>query len=296
MNTNYGLARKREKMGLAAFLALPVFVYSIFCLGPTLATAVYSLFEWNGISDDMKFVGLQNFISLFTTNSTFKIAVTNTLIYTAFVMVVQNALALIIAVQIYRESKKNNILRTLFYLPVILSAVTIGFTWSFIYDPNIGVLNTVLRALNLSGLTHVWLSEKYIAVLAIAFVHVWWGAGNAMILYIAGLQGVPEELLEAASIDGCNSWQRFWRVTFPTMRPTIALVMVLSMIGSFKTFELVFTMTQGGSDNTSVVLALQANKESFAYNNVGTGSAVAVILLAVVSVFSIIQIKLTDRK
>ena len=296
MNKNYAMACKREKLGIAAFLALPVLVYCIFCLGPTLATMVYSLFKWNGISDDVQFVGLKNFISLFTTNSTFKISIVNTLIYTVFVMVVQNSLALLIAVQIYRESKMNNICRTLFYLPVILSAVTIGFTWSFIYDPNIGVLNTVLRVLNLNGLTHVWLSEKYIAVLASAFVHVWWGCGNAMILYIAGLQGVPEELMEAAGIDGCNSWQRFWRVTFPTLMPTVALVVVLSMIGSFKTFELVFTMTQGGSDKTSMVLALQAYKEAFAYGDVGTGSAVAVILLAVVSMFSLLQMKLTDRK
>ena len=296
MNTKYAMARRHEKLGIAAFLALPLLVYCIFCLGPTLATMVYSLFKWNGISEEVQFVGLQNFISLFTTNSTFKISIVNTLIYTIFVMVVQNSLALLIAVQIYRESKKNNIFRTLFYLPVILSAVTIGFIWSFIYDPNIGVLNTVLRALDLNSLTHVWLSEKYIAVLAIAFVHVWWGCGNAMVLYIAGLQGVPDDLLEAADIDGCGRWQRFWRVTFPTLMPTVALVIVLSMIGSFKTFELVFTMTQGGSDKTSTVLALQAYKEAFAYSDVGTGSAIAVILLVVVGMFSLLQIKLTDTK
>ena len=277
-------------------MSLPLIIYAIFCLFPTVMTMGYSLVGWNGLSDKVQFVGLKNFIDLFTTNSTFKISVINTLIYTAFVMIVQNALALFIAVQIYRESRINNVYRTLFYLPVILSAVTIGFTWSFIYDPNIGVLNTVLRALELSKLTHVWLSEKYVSILAIAFVHVWWGCGNAMVLYIAGLQGVPDDLLEAAAIDGCTPWQRFWKVTFPTLLPTVALVVVMSMIGSFKTFELVWTMTQGGSDKSSMVLALQAYKEAFAYSDVGTGSAVAVILLIIVSGFSTLQVKLTDRR
>ncbi len=257
MNQKYRLKGRQEKKGIAAFLLLPVIAYSIFCLLPTLVTLVYSLFKWNGLSSDVEFVGIRNYIALFTTNSTFRISVINTLIYTAFVMIVQNTLALLIALQIYRESKINNLYRTLFYLPVILSAVTIGFTWAFIYDPNIGVLNTVLKLLGLDSLTHVWLSEKYVAILAIAVVHVWWGCGNAMVLYIAGLQNVPDDLLEAASIDGCTAWQRFWKVTFPTLMPTVALVVVLSMIGSFKTFELVWTMTQGGSNKSSMVLALQ---------------------------------------
>ena len=288
MNQKYRLKGRQEKKGIAAFLLLPVIAYSIFCLLPTLVTLVYSLFKWNGLSSDVEFVGIRNYIALFTTNSTFRISVINTLIYTAFVMIVQNTLALLIALQIYRESKINNLYRTLFYLPVILSAVTIGFTWAFIYDPNIGVLNTVLKLLGLDSLTHVWLSEKYVAILAIAVVHVWWGCGNAMVLYIAGLQNVPDDLLEAASIDGCTAWQRFWKVTFPTLMPTVALVVVLSMIGSFKTFELVWTMTQGGSN--------KSYKESFAYNDVGTGSAIAVVLLLIVGLFSIIQIKLSDEK
>lgn len=290
------LVDRGERLGTAGFLALPVLIYCIFCFLPTVMTMGYSLFRWDGLSDDITFVGLRNFISLFKTNASFKISVTNTIIYTLFVMIVQNTLALLIAVQIYRESRINNIYRTLFYLPVILSAVTIGFTWSFIYDPNIGVLNTALRQLGFGNWTHIWLAEKYVAVIAIALVHVWWGCGNAMVLYIAGLQGVPEDLLEAASIDGCNAWQRFWRVTFPTLLPTVVLVIVMSMIGSFKTFELVWTMTQGGSDKSSMVLALQAYKEAFVFSDVGSGSAVAVILLLIVSVFSVIQIKLTDRK
>lgn len=296
MERRSGLMGRRDTKGIAAFLALPIIVYCIFCFFPTLVTLFYSLFKWNGLSDSAEFVGLKNFVNLFTRNSTFRISIINTLIYTAFVMVVQNTLALLIAVQIYRESRMNNIYRTLFYLPVVLSAVTIGFTWSFIYDPNIGVLNSVLRMLNLRSWTHVWLSEKYIAVLAIALVHVWWGCGNAMVLYIAGLQNVPDEILEAASIDGCNGWKRFWKVMLPSLMPTVILVIVLSMIGSFKTFELVWTMTQGGSDKSSMVLALQAYKEAFAYSDVGTGSAVSVVLLLIVGCFNLIQFRLTRNK
>ncbi len=296
MKRNYDLTSCQDKWALTAFLLMPIIVYCIFCFLPTLVTLFYSLFKWNGLSDSTEFVGLKNFVDLFTRNRTFKTAIINTLIYTAFVMLVQNSLALLIASQIYRESRINNIYRTLFYLPVVLSAVTIGFTWNFIYDPNIGVLNSMLRMLDLRSWTHVWLSEKYIAILAIALVHVWWGCGNAMVLYIAGLQNVPDEILEAASIDGCNGLQRFWRVTFPSMLPTVILVLVLSMIGSFKTFELVWTMTQGGSDNSSMVLALQAYKESFAYSDVGAGSAVSVVLLFVVGCFNMIQVRMNKDR
>jgi raffinose/stachyose/melibiose transport system permease protein len=179
----------------------------------------------------------------------------------------------------------------LYYLPVIFSPITIGFIWSFIYDPNIGTLNVLLDMFGLGMFRHVWLSEKFVSIIAIAAVHVWWGIGQGMVLFIAGLQNIPSGLLESAVLDGCNRWQQFWKITFPTLLP----VVVLTTIGSFRTFELVYTMTGGGSDNSSMVLALQSYKEAFMYNDIGLSSAIAVILLLIVGAVSLVQMKFIDR-
>ena len=277
------------------FLLLPILVYVIFCIIPNLEAIYYSFFSWNGIGERV-FVGLDNYVRLFTKDLDFITAMSNTLIYTVVVVVFQTVIALFVSVMIYKKSTVNNIYRTLFYLPVIFSTVTIGFIWSFIYDPNIGALNQFLGLLGLDGLKHIWLSEKGVAIICIAVVHVWWGIGQGMVLFLAGLQHVPEELHESAAIDGCNRWQQFWKVTLPTLMPTLLIVLVLTTIGSFKTFELVYIMTGGGADGSSTVLALEMYKQGFQYSNVGYSSAISVVLLLVVGVIAFVQMRLFGKE
>jgi raffinose/stachyose/melibiose transport system permease protein len=280
---------------LFSFLFLPLLIYFLFCLLPTIQTVYYSFFRWNGFFGKPIFVGARNYINLFAKDPIFALAMGNTVIYTLVVVIFQNTISLAIAVFIARKSIINNIYRTLYYMPVIFSSVTIGFIWSFIYDPNIGVINILLDMIGLGIFKHVWLSEKVISIIAIAAVHCWWGIGQGMVLFIAGLQNIPGELLESAVLDGCNKWQQFWRITFPTLLPVIAVVVVLTTIGSFRTFELVYTMTGGGSDNSSMVMALQLYREAFRYSNIGSASAIAVILLIIVGTISFIQLKFIDR-
>lgn len=292
----HGAKRPKIRGGSVPFLLLPLAVYFVFCILPSLQAVFNSFFEWDGLSGTSEFVGLDNFIKLFTADIVFRTAAKNTVLYTIFVVVFQNAVSLAVAALIYKRSAANSFYRTLFYLPVIFSSVTIGFIWSFIYDPNIGVLNTVLGAMGLQSLRHVWLSEKTVSILAIAAVHVWWGVGQGMVLYIAGLQNVPQELMESARLDGCSGWQEFWKITIPSLMPVVTVVFVLTTIGSFRTFELVYTMTGGGADNSSMVLALESYRESFRFGRMGYGSAIAVVLLVVVSVLSLIQTKLLERE
>jgi raffinose/stachyose/melibiose transport system permease protein len=276
-------------------MILPILVYIIFCIIPNLEAIYYSFFEWNGIGERV-FVGFDNYIQLFTKDLDFATALSNTLIYTVFVVVIQTIIGLFVALMIYKKTFVNNLYRILFYLPVIFSTVTIGFIWSFIYDPNIGVLNQFLGMLGLENWQHIWLSEKGVAIIAIAVVHVWWGIGQGMVLFLAGLQQVPEELHESAAIDGCNKWQQFWRVTLPTLMPTVLIVLVLTTIGSFKTFELVYVMTGGGADGSSTVLALEMYKQGFQYSNVGYSSAISVVLLLLVGVIAFIQVRMFGKE
>jgi raffinose/stachyose/melibiose transport system permease protein len=285
-----------EYLAYLSFLVFPLLLYFVFCILPSLQAVYYSFFKWNGFADTALFIGLKNYIDLFTKDMTFAVSMKNTVIYTIVVVIFQNIISLMVAVLIAKKNTANNLYRTLFYLPVIFSPVTIGFIWSFIYDPNIGVLNALLDICGLGMLRHVWLGEKTISIIAIAAVHVWWGVGQGMVLYIAGLQNIPMELLEGAVLDGCNRWQQFWHITFPTLLPVVAVVVVLTTIGSFRTFELVYTMTGGGADNSSMVLALQSYKEAFTFSNIGFSSAIAVILLVIVGTISFVQLKLFDRK
>lgn len=285
------LSKQQKINGNAAFvfMLLPLLVYFVFCILPSLEAFYYSFFEYDGFSSKATFVGLRNYINLFTKERSFATALTNTVLYTVVVTIFQNVVSLLIALLIYKKGRINNAFRLLFYLPQIFSSVTIGFIWSFIYDPNIGVLNTALELLGLKSWQHIWLSEKYISILAIALVHIWWGVGSGMILYIAGLQNTNQDLLDSASLDGCNGWQQFWKITLPTLSPVIGTVVVLTTIGSFRTFELVYVMTGGGADNSSMVLALLSYREAFSYNNVGYSSAIAMVLVFVVGVLSVIQ-------
>lgn len=298
MKLTLGAKNKRllqANMSYYTFLILPMAVYVIFCVIPNLEAIYYSFFRWNGIGEKV-FVGLDNYVKLFTKDLDFTTALSNTLIYTLFVVVVQTTIGLFVATMIYKKTLVNNLYRVLFYLPVIFSTVTIGFIWSFIYDPNIGALNHFLDILGLANWQHIWLSEKGVAIISIAVVHVWWGIGQGMVLFLAGLQHVPEELHESASIDGCNKWQQFWKVTLPTLMPTVLIVLVLTTIGSFKTFELVYVMTGGGADGSSTVLALEMYKQGFQYSNVGYSSGISVVLLLLVGVIAFVQVRMFGKE
>lgn len=285
-----------DHIWMILFLLLPFSIYFVFCLLPSIQAFFYSFFKYDGFGGKPEFVGLENYINLFVKERAFSISFLNTVIYTIFVVIFQNVISLFIALLIYKKSRINNFFRLMFYLPVIFSAVAISFTWMFVYDPNIGVLNTVLDLLHLSSWKHVWLGEKYVGILAIAVVHVWWGIGSGMILYIAGLQNTSQELLESAALDGCNKWQTFWKVTLPTLSSVIGVVVVLTTIGSFRTFELVYAMTGGGADNATSVLALLSYKQAFGYGNVGYASAIAMVLLLITGALSVIQQKAFNQE
>ncbi|MDC7235418.1 MAG: sugar ABC transporter permease [Spirochaetales bacterium] len=274
-----------------SFLLLPLTIYFVFFIFPNAKALVWSFFKWDGMAPEMEFVRFRNYVDLFTKDTRFYIALKNTFIYTFILMIGSNLMGLIIALLIHRPSRLNNVFRTIFYLPGVLATVAIGSMWTLgIYNPNFGVLNTALSAIGLESLTTAWLADPKTALACVALVHVWQNLGFSMILYIAGLQEIPEELYEATAIEGASSWQTIWHVTLPLLRRVAAMVMVLVLIFGMRSFDLIFIMTEGGSAfGTTEVLTTLLFRQGFTYRKVGFSNAIAVILLCVVVLTSAIQ-------
>lgn len=294
--TGYNRARTKNNWQYLLLVALPLAVYAVFFIYCNLNTLLLSLYKWDGLGEKV-WVGLKNFYDIFTRSKAFSISLRNTIIYTIVLTVFQNLFGLILALLLQHNKRINRVLRTAYFLPAIFSSVAIGFLWGFIYDPNLGILNKVLEGLGLGALCRAWLGEPSIAIYSIAMVHVWVGIGYSMVLFVAGLQQIPQELYEAASIEGAGAMAIFRRITLPLLKPTILTLVVLCTIGSFKAFDYVYILTGGGSvGGKAEVLATLIYKEGFAYSRLGFSSSLSVVLLVVVSIISLAQMYLLRDK
>ncbi|MCP4400958.1 MAG: sugar ABC transporter permease [bacterium] len=281
----------KKNLGYYAFLALPLLLYLILFIYPNATALVWSLFKWDGFAPQMEFVGLGNFVKLFTKQSVFSKALINTIVYTIVLAVGSNLLGLIFALLIHKKSALNNIFRTIFYLPAVLATVAIGSMWTLgIYNPSFGALNSFLTSIGLESLTTAWLANPSTALFCVASVHVWQNLGFSMILYIAGIQDIPEELYESASIDGANPFQQTWYITLPLLKRVATVVLVIVTIFGMRAFDLVFIMTESGSaTGATEVLTTFLFRQGFTYRKVGFANAIAVVLLMVVVGISVVQ-------
>lgn len=277
------------------FLLLPVAVYAVFFILPNISAMVFSLFQWNGIEETRTFVGLDNFRKMLA-DRIFRKAFTNTVIYTVTLVIFQTLIGFVLAVLIQKTSRIHNIFRTIYFLPAIIATSTVGLIWGFIYDPNMGALNELLRILGLESLQRSWLSDEHIVIFAITAVHIWVGIGQSVVLFVAGLQNIPQDLLESASIDGATPWKRLVKITIPILRPTTLIVLVLTTIGGFKSFDFVYVMTGGGATHSSEVLSTLLYKEAYAYSDFGYSAAISVALLVIVSVIALVQMYILRKK
>jgi len=281
---------KNKNISVYIFLLLPIIIYIIFFIIPNFSALYYSFLKWDGLNPVKEFIGLKNYIRLFK-NAIFLLALKNTLIYTVTLILGSNIFGLLIALLIYRSSRNHTILRTFFFLPAMLSTVAAGFIWGFIYDPNIGAINTFLRVIGLESLTTSWLANPKIVIFSIVMVHMWVGIGYSMVLFIVGLQNIGIEIYEAAEIDGANKFQNFFHITLPLLKPTTSVCLLLTTISGFVSFDFIYIMTKGGSDHSSEVLATLLFQEGFKFSNVGYSAAISVILMIVVLIISILQIQ-----
>lgn len=269
---------------------LPAFIiYVVFAIFPILQSFYYSLMNWNGFNE-MTFVGLSNFKKLFA-DPLFWNSVKNNIYVVLASVLGQVPIALFFALLLNRKIRGAKIFRTIGFLPVVLSTVVISLTWSLIYNSRNGLINEVLRSIGLDSLAQNWLGDTKWTMAAVLVVVIWQFVGLYLIIFLAALQNVPTEILEAAKIDGASEWKTTWKITIPMIWDTILVAIILCISGSLKTFDLIYVMTNGGPAHSTDVMALYMFNETFTKLQYGYGSAVSVFIFF----FSLILIAIVNK-
>jgi raffinose/stachyose/melibiose transport system permease protein len=255
-------------------------LYGFFVVYPMVDAVRLSFFSWSGFrTETPEWVGLDNYVRLFTQDAVFWTALRNSAIWVVLSLLVPMLLALVLALGLNRRMFGRNLLRSVFYIPAVFASITVAALWRWIYNPTLGLVNQVLESIGLESWAQTWLGDPKIALYSIFVASVWQSVGFSMVLFLAGLQTVPPELVEAAKLDGARAWQVFRNVTLPSLRPTTVVVVILTIINSLKVFDLVVGMTGGGPAQSTQVLALWSYTQSFSNHNFGQGGAVATVLL-----------------
>ncbi len=268
--------------GALPFVLPTLVLFVAFLVYPMASTVVMSFFSWDGfVTSPKTFVGVENYVRIFTQDPVFWPAFRNTVIWVVLSLIVPTSLGLGIALGLNRKLFGRNLLRSAFYIPAVLASIAVATMWVWLYNPQSGLVNGVLDAIGLHALAQDWLGNAHIALYAIFVAFVWQTAGFNMVLYLAGLQNVPEELVEAAKLDGAGRFQIFRAVTWPALRPTTIIVVVLTMISSLKVFDLIVGTTGGGPAQSTQVLALWSYQQSFSNHVFGLGNAIATVLFVV---------------
>ncbi len=277
-------------MGLPAAI-----LFGLFYFVPFIANLRYSLTKWDRISDP-EYVGVSNFVNLLTNDDLFYKVLGNNLRFTFLVVLFQTLFSLIFALFLVKNTRANIALRTLFFFPTILSSVSVGMIWLFMYDPNFGAVNLFFTKLGLEGFALNWLGSEGSALYAIAFTQVWFHTGQMMVIYIAGLQQIPQELYESASMDGATRWQQFKNVTWPMSIPTTIVVMAYTTIQSFRAFDLIFSMTQGGPNNSSNIFAVLIYQTVFSELRIGYAATQSIFFIIVLVLVTVLQRKFLNSR
>lgn len=276
------------------FAAPALLLYTTFVIYPMLNAAWISLHRWDGLSE-MKWIGFRNYGYVFS-DKVFWQAMRNTFVYAIGVTIAKNVLALSVALLLNRALKGRSFFRAASFAPVVLSFVVVGILWGLIFDPTFGLLNAFLRAVGLSNLISGWLSNPAIALWSVMAVDVWKWTGYHIVLYLAGLQTISPELIEAARLEG-RPWQILVYVILPLLLPVIAFSTLLSLVGAFvSNYDLVTVMTQGGPLHSTEVALTWITSTAFRFNNIGKANAMSMLLFGVVAIFGIIQFSMMQRR
>ncbi|MFJ5899405.1 carbohydrate ABC transporter permease [Streptomyces sp. NPDC093064] len=272
---------------------LPNFLgFAALTLVPVLATLLLAFTNWNSYSTP-EWVGLENFRRMFDSD-TFWVALSNTAWYAVGHIPLTLAASLGLAVLLNQKLRGVGFLRTAFFFPYITSLVAVAVVWNMLFSPDLGPVNQLLRAV---GVSHPpgWTTSTDWAMPAVIITSVWRDMGYYMVLYLAGLQAIPAELYEAARVDGAGPWQRFWHITVPSLRPTTFFVLVMLTISSFKVFDLVQIMTEGGPGRSTLVLSQVIFREGIKQGRFGYSSAISLVLFVIVLMITVVQFRFQRR-
>lgn len=289
--------RKRRRFHITPylFLAPALLWYLAFLVYPMYQSLVISFMDWDGLSADIKFIGFENYRQIFFADDTARLALRNNILWTLGTILIPTTIGLLLAVALDRKLRGRTVFRAIFYGPAVLPLVAVGLIWAWMYNPQFGFVNKVLEMVGLGFLARGWLSVFETALPATFVTAVWGSIGFPMVLYLAALQAIPAEQYEAARMDGASGRQQFFSITLPWLREANVIVFSLAVINSFKTFDLIYTMTWGGPGRVTQVLGTWMYFNAFQYYHAGYGAAIAWIIALITLVVAIPYIQRMSR-
>lgn len=285
--------RKGDGLSALLFLSPTLLVFGAFILFPVIFSFYLSFHQWNMFSTDTKFVGVDNYIRLFQ-NEEFWDVLKNTAIYTFGTIPLNMIFSLMVAYILNKKIIGKKLLRTLFFAPVIISPVAAAVVWRWLYDPNFGIFNYFIGLFGINPIN--WLNEPTAAMAALIIMGVWKTFGYNMVLFSAGLSGIPDNYYEAAQIDGAGWWAKFWHITLPMLAPTTFFIMIMSIISSFQVFDIVYVLTSGGPLGSTKVLVFYVYEYAFKFFEMGYASAMSYFLFLILFILTLLQVKYMKSK
>jgi multiple sugar transport system permease protein len=285
-------AKKQARKQWSAYLFLSpwIILFLLFTLFSVAFSFYISFREWNILEPAKPFVGLENYIRLFQDEKFYQ-ALWNTILFTGFGVPLGMISGLLVALLLNTKVHGQSLFRTFYYIPVITPLVVSSVIWKWLYQGDYGLINYYLLKFGLINEKLLWLADPKLAMPALIIMGVWMGTGAVMVMYLAGLQGIPEELYDAAKVDGANGFQRMLYVTIPLLSPTTFYVLITSIIGSFQSFAHIYIMTNGGPLGRTTVIGYYVYQKGFRHFEMGYASAIAYVLFALIFIFTLIQIK-----
>lgn len=283
MNSNK--AKLRGTLTAYGFMAPALILVITFVFMPILLGIPLTLTNYSAVSPDMKFVGFKNFARAFS-DPEFWIAIKNSILFVLVVPPIQ-ILSILLAVLVNRKIKGISFFRVLFYIPVVTSMVAVSIMWQFLFDPS-GVVNNGLRSLGLISSPILFLDDAHIAMISLMFITLWQGLGYYMMLYLSGLQSIPEDVVEAAKIDGAGALRILWKIKIPLLKPYVWFCTLNSIISAINVFDIVFVITQGGPNNSTLVTNYYSYYKAFNDYEFGYSATVGLLLSIVTFAFSLI--------
>lgn len=271
------------------YTLFPYAVFLTFVLIPFFIGGYYSLTDWNGISSKLNFVGAENFIKLLKSDAGFLDSSIFTFQFTLAACLFVNLLGLFYAVLFHRSTRWNSVLRVILVLPNVIGGIILGFVWQFIFSQAMPAFGGIFASIS-------WLGDEHAAFWAVLIVFVWQQAGYVMLIYIASMNSIDQQLFDAAEMDGASSFRQFTDVTLPLIMPAFTVSIFIVLANSFKIFGLIFSLTGGGPYGSTESLALNIYNEAFLYGKYGMGSAKAVVFFLFVAILSYLQVRFTQKR
>lgn len=277
---------------LVSFLTVPTIMLLSFIILPALKLIYISFTDWNGVSPTYNYIGFKNFTNLFTSKELWTTLRANGVYFVLHLILIP--VELYIAFLLDRYIKGSEFFKSIFFMPYIINGVAVAYMFSFLYSSEDGVLNAVLELMNFGKVG--WLSDPKIVNYALAGVSLWRFTGMPIVLFLAGLQSIPKDMLEAAIIDGASVWQQFFRIIMPNMKTVISIVLFLNARGALMVFDIPFVMTSGGPRGSSTTFALNLVKIAFDFENFGMAAAMAIVLIIMILLLTKLQNKLLGMR